>query len=55
MEVWDDDSGRFLDIGGERDLVDLVYGQYRNLAAGADFSKPKIYQKTVSKFTSCLE
>ncbi len=48
MKIWDDDGGHFLGIGSDRDLIDLVYGKYSNLAAGRDSSKPRIYTKTVS-------
>ena len=48
MNIWDDDDGHILGFGSARDRIDLVYGKYRNLPAGRDSSKPRIYTRTVS-------
>jgi hypothetical protein len=48
MNIWDSDSGNLFGIGGARDRIDIVYGKYQYLVAGADSASPMTYQKTVS-------
>ena len=52
MNIWDSDSGQLFGLKGGREKIDLVYGQYRNLAAGPDSSNPNKYSKTVSDYLS---
>ena len=52
MNIWDSDSGQLFGLKGGREKIDLVYGQYRLLAAGPDSSNPNKYLKTVRDYLS---
>lgn len=47
MKIWDDDSGRIFNVGGQRDLIDNVYGSFRKLVAGRYSHQAKVFLRTV--------